>query len=101
MKKKMIVLLAMIIVAAFVIPGSVLACDCYCGEGCTPGYWKQAHHFDSWTGFEPDDSYEAVFGVSATCQDGLTLLEALKKGGGGECALGRHAVAALLNASNP
>src|SRR5690606_30498275 len=20
------------------------------GEGCTPGYWRQPHHFDSWTG---------------------------------------------------
>jgi hypothetical protein len=29
------------------------------------------------------------------------LLEALQQGGGGYKALGRHAVAALLNASNP
>ena len=24
------------------------------GEGCTPGFWKQDHHFDSWVGFAPD-----------------------------------------------
>jgi hypothetical protein len=32
---------------------------------------------------------------------GKTLLEVLKQGGGGLKALGRHTVAALLNASNP
>ena len=24
------------------------------GEGCTPGFWKQDQHFDSWVGFAPD-----------------------------------------------
>ena len=23
------------------------------GEGCTPGFWKQTQHFDSWVGFAP------------------------------------------------
>lgn len=66
------------------------------GEGCTPGYWKQPHHFDSWQGYDPGDYYDDVFGVGPH----ITLLEALETGGGGEQALGRHSVAALLNAAN-
>lgn len=68
-------------------------------EGCTPGYWKQSHHFDSWVGYMPGQSFETVFGVNVPGRD-LTLLQALQQGGGGWKALGRHAVAALLNASN-
>jgi len=78
------------------------------GEGCTPGYWKQAQHFDSWVRFEPTDSFEEVFGVEVTLRSGgqesvddPTLLEALNATGGGVNALARHAVAALLNASSP
>jgi hypothetical protein len=70
------------------------------GEGCTPGYWKQPHHFDSWVGYLPTDDYEDIFGVDATFA-AETLLQVLKQGGGGEKALGRHAVAALLNSANP
>lgn len=66
------------------------------GEGCTPGYWKQKHHFGSWTELSPDDSFADVFGVPYD----VTLLKALKTGGGQERALGRHAVAALLNATS-
>ena len=66
------------------------------GEGCTPGYWKQPHHFDSWVGYSPDDSFAAIFGVPYD----KTLLQALKTGGGKQKALGRHAVAALLNSTN-
>lgn len=66
------------------------------GQGCTPGYWKQAHHFDSWVGFSPGDDFETVFGVDASFDK--TLLGALEQGGGGEKALGRQAVAALLSA---
>lgn len=66
------------------------------GEGCTPGYWKQPHHVDSWQGHDPSDLYSDVFGVGPS----ITLLEALKTGGGGESALLRHSVAALLNAAN-
>ena len=68
------------------------------GEGCTPGYWKQDQHFDSWNIYSPSDDYEQTFGVDASFS--VTLLGALQQGGGGEKALGRHAVAALLNASS-
>ena len=67
------------------------------GEGCTPGYWKT--HTDRWVGFAPGDSFDATFGVDAF-GPALTLLEAAAQGGGGLAALGRHAVAALLNASH-
>jgi uncharacterized repeat protein (TIGR01451 family) len=79
------------------------------GEGCTPGFWKQDQHFDSWVTYEPGDFFEEVFGVEdvtvraggqATIED-PTLLEALNATGGEVNALARHAVAALLNASNP
>jgi hypothetical protein len=69
------------------------------GEGCTPGYWKQSHHFDSWVGYAPGDSFEAVFGRDAY-SGSPTLVQALAMGGGGLKALGRHATAALLNASS-
>jgi hypothetical protein len=70
------------------------------GEGCTPGYWRQDQHFDSWVGYYPSDDFAAVFTV-APAFDPHSLLDAVWLGGGGEEALARHAVAALLNASNP
>jgi hypothetical protein len=68
------------------------------GEGCTPGYWKAAQHYDSWpAGYSPsmlfDDVFEDAF-------PGKTLLQVLSTGGGGLDALGRHTVAALLNAAS-
>ena len=67
--------------------------------GCTPGYWKQTQHFDSWpAGYDPDMLF-----VDAGFDDafpGMTLLEVLEQGGGGLNALGRHTVAALLNAAS-
>jgi hypothetical protein len=65
-------------------------------QGCTPGYWRQAHHYDSWVGYSPSDSFDAVFGVSY----GGTLAQAVVAKGGGSNALARHAVAALLNSTN-
>ncbi len=75
------------------------------GEGCTPGYWKNhtglKKQTNQWppTGFGQGDSFDATFAVVSSF--GGTLLEALNRGGGGENALGRHAVAALLNAAHP
>lgn len=80
------------------------------GQGCTPGYWKQSHHFDSWTSYEPEDSIEDPFDVPSSLDlvrpeqgkvEDLTLLEGLELRGGKVNALVRHAIAALLNASNP
>ncbi len=69
-------------------------------QGCTPGYWKQPQHFDSWSVYTQTDSYDSVFGVTAFPAS-LTLLGALAQGGGGINALGRHSTAALLNAVSP
>jgi hypothetical protein len=69
------------------------------GEGCTPGYWKQSQHFDSWTSpFTPNTQFSDVF---ENAFPGKTLLQVLKQGGGGLKALGRHTVATLLNAASP
>lgn len=80
-------------------------------EGCTPGYWKQSQHFDSWVGFSPTDSFSSVFGQTITINVNTkgkpssvtdpTLLQALEANGGGINALARHAVASLLNSSKP
>jgi hypothetical protein len=71
----------------------------YCGgEGCTPGYWKVFVHLDSWVGYSPNDLFSSVF---ENAFPGKTLLQVLWQGGGGLKALGRHTVAALLNAANP
>lgn len=76
-----------------------LGCPPVGGEGCTPGYWKQPHHFDSWTApYDPDDLFDAHF---EDAFPGMTMHQVLSQGGGGLKALGRHTVAALLNAANP
>ena len=92
---KQVLSICVLAMAAFITP-SVLAQE----AGCTPGFWKQDQHFDKWVSYSPDDYYEIAFEVDASFSD-VTLFEALKQGGGGDRALGRHAVAALLNASNP
>jgi hypothetical protein len=86
---------------------------CPCGgEGCTPGYWKQEHHFDSWpSGYAPGDDFNTVFGTSITIRWSLrgpaddvsnpTLLQALQAKGGGDNELARHGVAGLLSAAHP
>jgi hypothetical protein len=93
--------LALIVVLTFglglVLSGLAVADD-YC-EGCTPGYWKNLHkHEDSWMRVYPEDYFSDIFKVDT---GDLTLIDALKRGGGGEKALGRQAVAALLNALSP
>jgi hypothetical protein len=69
------------------------------GQGCTPGFWK--NHSGHWgpTGYDPNQQFSSVFGP--TPKNGQTLDEAVGQGGGGWHALGRHAVAALLNAAHP
>jgi len=68
-------------------------------QGCTPGYWKQKQHFGNWT-YPLDSDFDSVFGVNFF-DPNITLVNAVKLGGGGVEALARHAVAALLNAANP
>jgi hypothetical protein len=38
------------------------------GQWCSPGYWRQAHHLDSWlaTGFSPDDLFFDALGYYPT-----------------------------------
>ena len=68
------------------------------GEGCTPGYWKQPHHFDSWPApYDPTDLFADHFDNAFP---GMTLLQVLGNGGGGLNALGRHTVATLLNSAS-
>jgi hypothetical protein len=69
-------------------------------EGCTPGYWKQEHHFDSWQVYSPTDSFNTVFGLAGPFPGTMTLVDALNLGGGGIYALARHAVAALLGSAH-
>ena len=67
-------------------------------EGCTPGFWKQSHHFGNWPApYTPDTPFGAVF---EDAYPGMTLRDVLWQGGGVLNALGRHAVAALLNGAN-
>ena len=67
--------------------------------GCTPGFWRQAHHYAYWTSpYTPTTAFGSVF---ANAFPGLTLGEVVRLGGGGLNALGRHTVAALLNAASP
>jgi hypothetical protein len=86
-------------------------------QGCTPGYWRQSQHFDSWTApYDPTDLVKNVFNVSPFLQNGKldlngnglddTLAGALSyQGGSGVTGaaqiLLRAAVAALLNAAHP
>ncbi|MBI5742197.1 MAG: DUF4215 domain-containing protein [Nitrospirae bacterium] len=77
---------------------SVCATEVGQGQGCTPGFWKQSQHFGSWTApYTPDTPFSSVF---EDAFPGKTLLEVLGQGGGGLDALGRHTVAALLDAAS-
>ncbi|MGB5872354.1 MAG: FlgD immunoglobulin-like domain containing protein [Bacteroidota bacterium] len=67
-------------------------------DGCTPGYWKQEHHYGNWAeGYTPETPFDDVFEDSFP---GMSLVEVLRQGGGGLNALGRHVVAGLLNAAS-
>jgi len=69
------------------------------GEGCTPGYWKQPQHFDSYPSpYTPTTLFVDAFGVDAF--PGMNLVDVAGQGGGGLKALGRHAVAALLSSAS-
>lgn len=65
--------------------------------GCTPGYWRQKHHFGNWVGYTPEQAFAAVF---EDAFPSLSLGQVVRMKGGDLNALGRHTVAALLNAAN-
>jgi hypothetical protein len=80
------------------------------GQGCTPGYWKQRQHFDSWTktGYTTGQLIGSVFTVPAgyvlngQSEGSYTLLQGLSFQGGDDASgkaqiLFRAAIAALLN----
>jgi hypothetical protein len=67
-------------------------------QGCTPGYWRQDQHLDSWKVYSPGADFDATFGVNFF-NPNITLLDAVALGGGDTNALARHGVAALLNAA--
>ena len=49
------------------------------GQGCTPGFWKQAHHFHHWpAGVTPSTLFSDVF---EDAFPGKTLLQVLRQGG--------------------
>jgi len=88
--KKLIFSIIPVFFLVAVFSSNAIACD----KGCTPGFWKQTHHFDQWVSYSPGDYLDDIFG----CGNHITLLAALKSRGGGINALQRHAVASLLNA---
>jgi len=87
-------------------------CEVICGQGCTPGYWK--NHPDCWgpTGYSPDPQDDNISSVFPCFDNGVanlgddSLMDALNYQGGkgvpgAARILLRAAVAALLNASHP
>jgi hypothetical protein len=100
MKKRLLLVMAVLVVVAIgvtmVVPASA------CCQGCTPGYWK--NHTDAWPeGYLPGDSFDAKFGVDAPGDWTLEQALSLKNkdvGSGVVAAFMRHAVAALLNAAH-
>ncbi len=97
MKKRLLLVMAVLVVVAIGLTMVVPASACCYPQGCTPGYWRQRDHLDSWVDYSPTDDFNTVFGVGPQ----ISLLDALWARGGGENALMRHAVAALLNAAHP
>jgi hypothetical protein len=83
----------------------------YEGEWCSPGYWRQPQHMDSWaaTGYSPTDLFFDVFGYYPTLSklgvtNGATtnptliqVLEAPQYYGGGAF----NAIGDLLSAAHP
>ena len=72
------------------------------GEGCTPGYWRQMHHCDSYPmPYECSTRFNSVF-EDAFGNATLRRVAAGRAGGSNKLRqLGKHTVAALLNAQSP
>ena len=104
MKRRIMTLVALAMVAAIMIglfgAEAAVARKKKGTQGCTPGYWKQDQHFDSYPApYTSATLFNAVFDDVPEFA-GLTLPEVAALGGGGIYALGRHTVAALLNAAS-
>ena len=75
-------------------------------QGCTPGYWKQPQHLDSWTTYTPNQLAGSVFNLAGYPTLASKTLLATLDGTGGPGTLGaasillRAAVAAILNAES-
>ena len=83
--------LGLVFATGAALPASAASTD------CSLGYWK--NHEDVWPApYIPDTDYLDVFDQSTLDPD-VTLLQALKLKGGGENALARQSVAALLDAA--
>jgi hypothetical protein len=75
-------------------------------QGCTPGFWKQDQHFDSWKGFTPSQTLVSAGFTGATAYGlgGDSMLTALNYQGGPTLTdaaqiLLRQAVAGLLDST--
>lgn len=91
------------VAAIFLTLPSTLLADDPVGFSFTPGFWKNDNSASHWeqTGFQKTDGFQAIFGVNTLFNSNTSLLDILNAKGGGADALGRHAVAAFLNASLP
>jgi hypothetical protein len=70
-------------------------------QGCTPGYWKQPQHFDSYpAGITPDTQLDVLLGVELPTYETLTVIQALELKGGGANQLIRQGTAGLLNVAS-
>jgi hypothetical protein len=105
---RLIVSACLVLGGAFATAGAASAHLAGNTQGCTPGYWKQQQHFDSWQeGAKPTDLFTRRFEISApvpSVLDGLTFEGALQGGGGkgldgARLILARAATAAWLNAA--
>lgn len=107
MRKRLSVMLAAALASALTLV-AVGVVPVAASEGCTPGYWKQSQHFDSWpSGYMPNQDFDTVFTnvyipsyVVNLFDPNITLLQALQLQGDktGIPQLARAATAALLNA---
>lgn len=70
-------------------------------QGCGPAFWKKPQNLGAWPApYAPDDLFADVFGVDLF--EGQTLKQVVSLNGEGVFqAMGRHLVAALLNAASP
>jgi len=96
-KATILAILVVLVLSLIVSVQPVLACT----AGCTPGFWKQPHHFEFWTDYSPDDTVGTVFTDAPSELADDTLLQALdyKPRGSAEKVLLRAAVATLLTSA--